>query len=89
VRREAGAFEAVFTDPEGRVTEGSFTNVFVRGDDGRLLTPPLERGLLPGVLRQRLIDEGTAEEKDLTVADLEHGFLIGNMVRGLMKARLA
>jgi len=88
VRRDTGAFEAVFTDPAGRLTEGSFTNVFVERD-GRMLTPPLERGLLPGLLRQRLIDEGKAEEADLSVEDLKQGFLIGNMVRGLMKARLA
>jgi para-aminobenzoate synthetase/4-amino-4-deoxychorismate lyase len=42
-----------------------------------------------GLLRQRLIDEGKAEEADLSVEDLKQGFLIGNMVRGLMKARLA
>lgn len=87
-RREGGAFEAVFTDPEGKLTEGSFTNIFVERD-GQLVTPPATRGLLPGLLRQRLIDEGKAAEADLTVEDLKHGFLIGNMVRGLMKARLA
>jgi para-aminobenzoate synthetase/4-amino-4-deoxychorismate lyase len=88
VQREAGTFEAVFTDPEGRLTEGSYTNVFVERD-GKLLTPPLERGLLPGLLRARLIEEGKAEEADLTADDLKDGFLIGNMVRGLVKARLA
>ena len=87
-RREGGAFEAVFADAQGRLTEGSFTNLFVERN-GKLLTPPAERGLLPGLLRQRLIDEGKAEEADLTVEDLKGGFLIGNMVRGLMKARLA
>jgi len=87
-RREGGAFEAVFTDPQGRVTEGSFTNVFVERD-GKLLTPPAERGLLAGLLRQRLIDEGRAEEADLTVEDLRQGFLIGNVVRGLILAKLA
>jgi para-aminobenzoate synthetase/4-amino-4-deoxychorismate lyase len=87
-RKEGGAFEAVFTDPDGHLTQGSFTNVFVERD-GRLVTPPANRGLLPGLLRQRLIDEGKASEGDLTVEDLRQGFLIGNMVRGLMKARLA
>ena len=78
----------VSMDPEGRLTEGSFTNIYVeRG--GKLLTPPAERGLLPGLLRQRLIEEGKADEADLAVDDLKDGFLIGNMVRGLMKARLA
>ena len=55
---------------------------------GRLVTPPLARGLLPGVLRARLIDEGQAEEGDLVEADLAGGFFIGNAVRGLVRARL-
>jgi para-aminobenzoate synthetase/4-amino-4-deoxychorismate lyase len=86
-RRAAGTFEIAFTDPAGLLTEGSFTNIFVeRG--GRLVTPPLTRGLLPGVLRARLIEEGLAVEGDLTPADLLHGFLIGNALRGLIRAKL-
>jgi para-aminobenzoate synthetase/4-amino-4-deoxychorismate lyase len=86
-RAAAGTFELVFTDPEGFLTEGSFTSLFVeRG--GRLLTPPLARGLLPGILRERLIEEGRAEEADLRRGDLAGGFLIGNAVRGLIRARL-
>ena len=86
-RAAADAFEIVFTDTAGFLTEGSFTSLFVeRG--GTLLTPPLRRGLLPGVLRARLLDEGQAEEADLVAADLEGGFLIGNAVRGLVRARL-
>ncbi len=86
-RAAAGAFEIVFRDEAGFLTEGSFTTIFVeRG--GKLLTPPLSRGLLPGVLRGRLIDEGRAEEADLVEADLVGGFLIGNAVRGLVRARL-
>ncbi len=87
-RLSAGCFEVVFVDPDGFLTEGSFTNVFVeRG--GRLLTPPLSRGLLPGVLRAELIDSGRAVEADLTAADLAGGFFIGNALRGLLPATLA
>jgi para-aminobenzoate synthetase/4-amino-4-deoxychorismate lyase len=87
-RAAAGTFEILFEDEAGFLTEGSFTNLFVpRG--GRLLTPPLSRGLLPGILRERLIEEGEAEEADLTSADLADGFLIGNAARGLIRARLA
>lgn len=87
-RVAAGTFEVVFVDPDGFLTEGSFTSLFVeRG--GRLLTPPLARGLLPGVLRERLIDEGRAEEADLRAEDLEQGFFVGNAVRGLLAAKLA
>lgn len=87
-RIASGADEVIFADPDGRLTEGSFTSVFVECGD-RLITPPLARGLLPGVLRDKLIAEGKAVEGDLRREDLQGGFLVGNMVRGLMKARLA
>lgn len=81
-------FETLLEDGEGFLTEGCFTNLFVeRG--GQLLTPPLARGLLPGILRETLIEAGRAVEQDLTREDLADGFLIGNAVRGLIKARLA
>jgi para-aminobenzoate synthetase/4-amino-4-deoxychorismate lyase len=87
-RRASGAYETVFVDPDGRLTEGSFTNIFVeRG--GRLVTPPLSRGLMPGVLRGMLIEKGEAVEGDLTPDDLAGGFFIGNMLRGLIPAKLA
>lgn len=84
----AGTFEVLFRDLQGHLTEGSFTSLFVERD-GRLLTPPLSRGLLPGIRRERLIAEGRAVEADLTEADLADGFFIGNAVRGLLPAVLA
>ena len=87
-RRTSSAFEVVFTDPEEFITEGSFTTVFVERD-GKFLTPPLSRGLLPGILRSTLIDSGRAVESDLSPEDLAGGFFVGNMVRGLVPARLA
>jgi para-aminobenzoate synthetase/4-amino-4-deoxychorismate lyase len=87
-REAAGTFEVVFVDGDGVLTEGSFTSLFVeRG--GRLLTPPLGRGLLPGVLREVLLEDGRAEEADLRAEDLEKGFFVGNAVRGLIRAVLA
>lgn len=87
-RLATDAFEVVFTDPDGFLTEGSFTAIFVERD-GTLVTPPLSRGLLPSVLREQLIAEGRATERDLTPADLGGGFLIGNAVRGLVRAVVA
>lgn len=81
------AHEALFVRDDGLVTEGCFSNVFVERD-GQLLTPPLHLGLLPGVLRRALIEQGRAIEAELTLDDLADGFLLGNSVRGLMKARL-
>ena len=84
-RQATGTFEVLFVDEGGFLTEGSFTNLFVERAD-RLLTPPLARGLIPGVLRAKLIDEGRAEEADLRPDDLADGLLIGNALRGLIRA---
>ncbi len=86
-RSRSETFEIAFTDPEGFLTEGSFTNIFLRDGD-TLLTPPLHRGILAGVLRQELLDNGSAREADLRPDDLRRGFLIGNSLRGLLPATL-
>lgn len=83
-----GAQEAIFLRDDGLVTEGAITNIFVERD-GILLTPRAGLGLLPGVLRARLLAEGKAREAELRVDDLDNGFLLGNALRGLMPARLA
>lgn len=85
-RNAAGTWEVVFTDADGFLTEGSFTSIFVRDAEGTLLTPPLSRGLLPGVLRAELIETGRAREADLRRDDLAGGFLLGNALRGLVSA---
>lgn len=87
-RAASGAFEVVFSDKEGFLTEGSFTSLYVERD-GCLLTPPLSRGLLPSTLRAELIEAGRAKEADLTIADLADGFFIGNAIRGVLPARCA
>ena len=87
VAAHEGADQALFVRDDGLVTEGTITNIFVERD-GMLLTPPATLGLLPGVLRARLLADGRAREQELTIADLEGGFLLGNALRGLMPARL-
>ena len=86
-REQSGCTEVIFVDPDGFLTEGSFTNIFVRRD-ARLVTPPLGRGLLPGILRRKLIESGDAVEGGLVPRDLANGFFIGNSLRGLIAARL-
>lgn len=84
-RRAAGTDEVVFVDLDGFLTEGSFTSLFV-ARDGVLLTPPLARGLLPGVLRAELLATGRAREAELRPEDLAEGFWLGNALRDLMPA---
>lgn len=86
--KRGGTYEVLMTDHEGFLTEGCFSSVFVeRGD--KLVTPPLSRGLLPGVLRRSLLEMGEAVEADLRPRDLENGFFIGNAARGMVAATLA
>ncbi len=85
--KAAGGHEALFMRDDGQLTEGCFTSLFVRKGDV-LVTPPLALGLLPGVLRRWLIDQGDAVEGSVRLDDLAEGFFIGNSVRGLMAAKL-
>ncbi|BDI59992.1 aminodeoxychorismate synthase component I [Qipengyuania nanhaisediminis] len=89
--RALGADDAVLVRADGLVTEGSYTNIFVRSgepDTFIWLTPPARLGLLPGVLRESLIEQGKAREAELTLDDLAGGFQLGNAVRGLFAAEL-
>jgi len=84
------ADEVLLLNERGEICEGTITNVFVRDDDGQLLTPPLASGLLPGILRAELIREGKARSQVLRLADIENRrFFVGNSLRGLIAAELA
>lgn len=85
--KRGGTYEVLLIDAAGYLTEGCFSSIFVeRGD--KLVTPPLSRGILPGILRQSLIDMGEAVEGDLRPFDLDRGFFIGNAARGMVAATL-
>jgi branched-chain amino acid aminotransferase len=71
-RREAvlrGANEAILLNTAGRVAETTVANIFtVRG--GRIYTPPVEDGALPGVMRAAAIAAFGAVQEPLTVEDI-------------------
>ncbi len=83
------ADEVLLCNNRGQLTEGSFTNLVLKLD-GRLVTPPLSCGLLPGVLRQELLKKAAIAEQVLYPQDLvqaEEIWLI-NSVRGWLRAEL-
>jgi para-aminobenzoate synthetase/4-amino-4-deoxychorismate lyase len=86
-----GCDEVVFLNKKGELTEGTRTNLFIELD-GRLFTPALASGLLPGTLREELLDlpRATASEAVLTPQDLHAAdrIYLGNSVRGLICAEL-
>lgn len=57
--RQHGAYEAVLCDPEGYITEGATSNLFIvhrpSSAPARLSTPPLSLGLLPGITRAAVL----------------------------------
>jgi branched-chain amino acid aminotransferase len=65
-----GAAEALFADTQGRLSEGTGSNVFVVVG-GRLLTPSLSSGCLAGVTRALLLEWTDAAEADLPVEVLD------------------
>lgn len=86
--QEHRAFDALLCNDRGEITEGSRTNVFLERN-GTLFTPPLSAGLLPGILRARLLAAGDAVEASLAPDDLHDGRLyVGNSARGLIAVRL-
>ncbi|MCF7905067.1 MAG: aminotransferase class IV [Candidatus Marinimicrobia bacterium] len=52
---QVGAFEPVFINPEGYITECAIRNVFFI-KNGTLYTPSLELGVLPGVIRDTIME---------------------------------
>jgi para-aminobenzoate synthetase/4-amino-4-deoxychorismate lyase len=82
-----GADEVIYINESGELAEGSRTTIFLERD-GKLLTPHLAAGVLPGTLRAALIDDGKATEARLTIQDLNGPgeIYLGNSVRGLVRA---
>ncbi len=72
--RQAGAVEALIADHEGRVVEGSTSNVFVV-KDGALYTPAESDGILPGITRARVIAVARELSYPLVFGALERSLL--------------
>ena len=85
----ADGVEALLWNEKDLVTESVIANL-VYETDGEFFTPPVADGLLPGVLRTRLLDEGRIRERSLPVAELGsvHGLYLVNALRGWRRARL-
>lgn len=82
--------ELIFLNERGEVTEGTVNNIFI-AKKGRMLTPPIDCGLLPGIYRRHLLETlPNAEERVLVLDDLRtaDAIFICNSVRGLRKAQV-
>jgi para-aminobenzoate synthetase/4-amino-4-deoxychorismate lyase len=84
-----GAFDQLFFNERGELTEGGRSNVFVKLG-GRWFTPPLASGLLPGVMRAVIIDAWSAEERTITRKILAgaEDIVLCNALRGALRAKI-
>ncbi|MBD3393235.1 MAG: hypothetical protein GF418_14020 [Chitinivibrionales bacterium] len=85
----AGAYyDMVFMNSRGQITECSMNNIFIE-KRSMLYTPPIDCGLLPGVLRKRLLRGGKCRERILKTRDLLNADAVycGNSVRGLVRVK--
>jgi para-aminobenzoate synthetase/4-amino-4-deoxychorismate lyase len=87
---DAGHFDLLYFNDRGELCEGARSSVFVELD-GQLWAPPLASGLLDGVWRRKMLDEGRARERVLSADDLRAAtaVFVGNALRGLQRVRLA
>jgi para-aminobenzoate synthetase / 4-amino-4-deoxychorismate lyase len=89
VAETQGAFDMLFFNTSGELTEGGRTNVFVKLD-GRWWTPPVDCGLLPGVMRAVVLEDPQwqAAERVLTRDDVQRAdaLMICNALRGPLLA---
>ena len=85
----SGIFEEIRMNEKNEITEGTFTNIAVK-KDGRMYTPPVSCGLLAGVMRHKLIENGTLTEKILYREDLINADAVYcmNSVRGIFEVEL-
>ncbi|MEO6835113.1 MAG: chorismate-binding protein [Candidatus Tumulicola sp.] len=82
-------FDGLLQNERGELTEGARTNLFVESE-GTLWTPPLAAGLLPGILRNRIVSDGQAHERVITPEHVRaaDAVYVGNSARGLLRVEL-
>ncbi len=81
--------DVILWNERGEATEGSVANLVIR-KDGKLITPPVECGLLAGTYRDSLLKNGDIEEGVILLDELnaaEDIYLI-NSVRRWQRVRL-
>ena len=84
-----GKQEKIYHNEKGELLETSIGNLVLQ-IAGKLYTPPINLGILPGIYRQHLLEIGQVEEKVLTLEELAQAEAIYacNAVRGLYELSL-
>lgn len=90
--QEHGCFEAILLNEHGHICECSSSNIFWE-KDGALYTPDESCGLLPGVMRQQVIDESELPVKtgEYTLEDIKQAdrVFVTNVAWGIIECMVA
>lgn len=76
-------FDVIFLNDRDEVAEGAISNVFA-SFGGELLTPPVDCGLLPGIMRAEMLAAHGGAERIMTLDNLKAAdkVVLTNAVRG-------
>ncbi|MDJ0625326.1 MAG: aminotransferase class IV [Candidatus Caenarcaniphilales bacterium] len=69
--KKAGFDDSILLNEKGEIVEASKANIFFRSKDGDWLTPSLESGCLPGIIRGKLIRLLNAKEEIINANSFE------------------
>lgn len=84
--KKEGFNEAIFLNEKGKISEGCTTNIFIV-INGEILTPNIASGLLPGILREWIINNFRVKEVEIekdSILLAEEIFLTNSLV-GVIK----
>ena len=86
-----GGFDALFTNELGFVTEGGRSSIFIKlANQNEWITPPIGAGVLPGVMRSRILSDPrwNAKEANFTPEDVlsADAIMLTNSLRGALAA---
>ncbi|MFG1496433.1 aminodeoxychorismate lyase [Saccharospirillum sp. HFRX-1] len=83
--RAAGAHEALLALPDGRLVEGSMSNIFIKAGS-QWQTPPLDQAGVNGIIRRRWLRLGSLMEADWSVQSLPQAtsILLANALMGIV-----
>ncbi|HOK41469.1 MAG TPA: aminodeoxychorismate synthase component I [bacterium] len=87
--RKKGFYDVLFMNEKDEITEGTFNNVIIEKNN-KIITPPIECGLLNGIYREYLIKKKRIKEEIIKYNDLKNAekIYLCNSVRGLVEVLL-
>jgi para-aminobenzoate synthetase/4-amino-4-deoxychorismate lyase len=88
-RLKTECFDALFFNEREELTEGARSNVFLM-KNGKWFTPPVESGLLDGIMRQEILRTRPVRIQKLDRDDLLNAdaVYLSNALRGLVRVKL-